>query len=181
MKKFLYFTALTLIIVMFTSGASFVKAADLPESVQSQSRKDAEETEVWKKFDKSGSVRFLQVQHTAAASEAGTASTLDGSFGERLIEVKVDDSIEGEEIVWMLENKGPGGVWVIAENTGTLEAAIEIPPKASIELETKLKDGYGYIVVDSDGKDETTLSLKGKVGETDAKTVRGKSMSILWF
>ena len=64
-------------------------AGELPESVQKQSRKDAVESETWKKFDKSGQVKFLQVQNTAAASKAGTGAKLDGSIGERLIEIKV--------------------------------------------------------------------------------------------
>jgi hypothetical protein len=181
MKKLIYLLLVAMIVMSVMNVISQAHAEGLPESVQSQSRRDAKETEVWKKFDKSGPVKFLQVEHTAAASEKGMASKLDGSYGERLIEIKVEPSIEDKIVAWSLENKGPGTVWVIAHSDGMMDEAMEIQVDASVSLETKLVDGYCYIVVDSDGKDETTLSIKAKCGETDAKTVRGKSMNILWF
>ncbi len=173
-------SCLLITIMVMSVGILVVNAEGLPESVQSQSRKDAVETKVWEKFDKSGPIKFLQVQHTAAASDAGTASQLDGSFGERLIEINVDSSIEGDTAVWTLENKGPGTVWVVANSDG-LKETIEVKKGDPVNLETKVVDGYCYLVVDSDGRDKTTLSIKAKVGETDAKTTRGKSMKILWF
>ncbi|PIE33168.1 hypothetical protein CSA56_12625 [candidate division KSB3 bacterium] len=178
MKTLLSCLLVTIFIVGVSSLPAF--AEDLPDVVKSQSRKGATETEIWKKFDKSGAVKFLQVQHTAAASKAGTAAKLDGSFGERLLEIEVDSSIESEFVVWTLENKGPGIVWAVAKSDG-LEKAVEIKPEESASLETTIAEGYCYIVVDSDGRNETTLKVTAKAGETDAKTVRGKSMKILWF
>ena len=105
---------------------------------------------------------------------------MDGSVGERLIEVKLDPSIESESIAWTLENKGPGTVWIIAKSDN-LEKVVEIKAEGSADVETKVVDGYCYIVVDSDGKDETSLTIKAKAGETDAKTARGKNMNVLWF
>ena len=182
MKKLLYFTLITVISLGLLAGETIIaKEGELPESVAMQSRKDAKESPGWEKFDKSGPAKFLQVEHTAAASDPGSASTLDGSVGERLIEIKVAPSVESDMVAWAFENKGPGTVWILAHSDGVLDEAIEIKEGESASLETKLVDRYCYIVVDSDGKDETTLNIKAKVGETDAKTVRGKSMSILWF
>jgi hypothetical protein len=182
MKKLFYFTLIAVISLgLLAAEAIIAKEGELPESVAMQSRKDAKESQGWEKFDKSGPAKFLQVQHTAAASDSGSASTLDGSVGERLIEVKVAPSMESGMVAWTLENKGPGTVWVLAHSDGVLDEAVEMKAGDSASMETKLVDRYCYIVVDSDGKDETTLSIKAKTGETDAKTVRGKSMSILWF
>ena len=64
-----------LITIMVVSVSSLLAAAqELPESVKSQARKDAKESAVWQKFDKSGAVKFLQVEDTAAASEPGKAA-----------------------------------------------------------------------------------------------------------
>ena len=180
MKKLGYGMLLAVIIIGLTSWG--VLAGELPESVQNQSRKDAKETAEWKNFDGSGPVKFLQVESTAAASPSDAASTLDGSFGERLIEVQVDSSIEADVIAWSLENKGPGVVWVVAKSDDDCaEEVVEIQAGATVELEVKLDCGYCYIVVDSDGKDETTVNIKAAAGETAAKTTRGKDMTILWF
>ncbi len=149
----------------------------LPESVVMQSRKDVDEAESWKKFDKSGQAKFLQVQHTAPAS----VPVLDGSYGERLIEVKIDSAIEGQKVEWTLENSGPLTVWLVTTSDGELEYPTKIEPETSAMVETVLQDGYCYIVVDSVGGQETTLSIKAKYGETDAKTVRGKTMKVVWF
>ena len=182
MKKLFYFFLIIVIFLGFFSGEAIIaKEGELPESVKMQSRKDAKESQGWEKFDRSGPVKFLQVEHTAAASESGSVSVLDGSIGERLIEIKVAPSIESDMVAWTLENKGPGTVWVLAHSDGVLDEAIEIKAGDSASMETKLIDRYCYIVVDSDGKDETTLSIKAKAGATDAKTVRGKDMSVSWF
>lgn len=179
MKKLGYVMVLAIMIVSLMSWG--VLAGELPESVQKQSRKDAKESEEWKQHDSSGLVKFLQVESTAAASPTDAASKLDGSIGERLVEVKVDPSIEADMAAWSVENKGPGVVWLIASSDDSVEEAIEIQPEAVVELEVKLVDGYCYLVVDSDGKNETTVSLKATIGENAAKTVRGKDMAVAWF
>jgi hypothetical protein len=179
MKKLGYVMLLAMMIASLVSWG--VLAGELPESVQKQSRKDAKEAEEWTQHDSSGLVKFLQVQSTAAASPADSASKLDGSVGERRIEVKVDASIQADVIAWSLENKGPGAVWVIASSDDGIAEAIEIQAEATVELEVKLMDGYCYLVVDSDGKNETTVSIKAAVGEDAAKTVRGKDMVVVWF
>jgi hypothetical protein len=182
MKKLFYFTLISVISLGFLAGEAIIAQEDkLPESVKMQSRRDAKESQGWEKFDKSGPAKFLQVEHTAAASDSGSASALDGSVGERLIEIKVAPSMESDMVAWTLENKGPGTVWVLAHSDGVLDEAIAIAAGDSASMETKLVDRYCYVVVDSDGKDETTLSIKAQAGETEAKTVRGKDMSILWF
>lgn len=180
MKKLGYVILLAMMMVSLMSCGG-VMTGELPMSVQNQSRRDIKETEEWKKFDSSGPVKFLQVEDTAAASAPGTASTLDGSIGERLIEVKIDSSIQAETVAWNVENKGPGVIWVVASSDDSVAEAVEIQVGTTVELEVKLVDGYCYLVVDSDGKDETTVSIKAKAGETDAKTTRGKSMTVLWF
>lgn len=180
MKKVLCFVCVV-VVLSFTSLPFVATAEELPESVKSQMRKGSKESEGWDKFDKSGPAKFLQVQHTAAASEAGSADKLDGSFGERLIEVLLDSSVEADAVAWTLENKGPGTVYVVASSDGELKESVAIEAGASAEVSTKVVDAYCYLVVDTDGRDETTLSIKAKAGETEAKTVRGKSMSILWF
>ena len=169
------------VVLIFTSLPLMTVAEELPESVKKQLRKGSDESEGWDKFDKSGPVKFLQVQHTAAASEAGSADKLDGSFGERAIEVLLDSSIEADVVTWALENKGPGSVFVVTSSDGELKESIAIEAGASAELSTKVADAYCYIVVDSDGRDETTVNISAKAGDAEAKTVRGKSMSILWF
>ncbi len=180
MKKVFCFVC-CIVVLSFTSLPLVALAEELPESVKNQVRKGSEESEGWDKFDKSGPVKFLQVQHTAAASEAGSAGKLDGSFGERLLEVLLDSSTDADAVVWTLENKGPGAVSVVASSDGELKESIAIEAGASAELSTKVADAYCYIVVDSDGKNETTLGIKAKAGDVEAKTVRGKSMKILWF
>ena len=72
--------SILLLAVFVIAGCS-----SMPDTVASQTRKDFEPTEEWLKFDKSGEVKFLQVQATAAASEKGTGEIFDGSIGEKLI------------------------------------------------------------------------------------------------
>jgi len=43
------------------------------------------------------------------------------------------------------------------------------------------QDRYTYIVVDNEGGGKTSLDIKAKCGEIDARTTRGKSMLIIWF
>ncbi|PID57371.1 hypothetical protein CSB45_07550 [candidate division KSB3 bacterium] len=180
MKKVL--CCVSCLVVLSLLSIAFVAVADeLPEFVKSQVRKGSKEFEGWSQFDKSGPVKFLQVQHTAAASDPGSAATLDGSFGERLIEVVLDSSVKADLVTWSLKNKGPGTVTVVASNDGELTETILIEADASAEISTKVVDAYCYIVVDSEGKNETTLSIQAKAGEEDAKTVRGKSMLVAWF
>ena len=170
-----------LVVLSLTSLSFVAMAEELPESVEKQVRKGSKESEGWDKFDKSGPVKFLQVQHTAAASEVGNANKLDGSFGERLIEVLLDSAVDADVVVWSFENKGPGAVYVVMSSDGGLQESLAIEAGSSAELSTKVEDAYCYVVVDSDGKDETTLNIKAKAGETEAKTVRGKSMAVSWF
>jgi len=180
MKRVLY-VMLGILVVVSMLGMN-VLAGELPESVQKQARKDDKESEEWQKFDKAELVKFLQVQHTAAASDPETASKLDGSIGERLVEVKLDaSSVEGETVVWNVGNKGPGVVWVVAASDDSVTDAIEIQPEGAVDVEVALADGYAYLVVDCQGGGETTADIKAVVGENAAKTVRGKDMKILWF
>ena len=169
------------IVASFTSLSLMAMAKELPESIKSQVRKGSKESSGWDKFDKSGPVKFLQVQHTAAASETDSAGKLDGSIGERLIEVLLDNSIEADVVSWSLENKGPGAVFVVASSDDELEEVIAIEAGASAEFSTKVVGAYCYIVVDSDGRDETTVNIKAKAGDTDAKNARGKDMAVSWF
>ncbi len=99
MKNVLNITVLLLLAFVI------VGCATLPESVSSQSRKDFEPTEEWAKFDKSGEVKYLQVQGTAAASEKGTGMALDGSIGEKLIEIKTDPMQADAVVEWSVKNK----------------------------------------------------------------------------
>jgi hypothetical protein len=156
-------------------------AGELPESVQRQSRKDDQESAEWTQFDKAGPVKFLQVQHTAAASPTESAAQLDGSIGERLIEVKLDPSITGDVLAWSLENKGPGVVWIVAASDGSIAEALELQPDAIVELEVAVTDGYVYLVVDSDGTQQTAVIIKAAAGDTAAKTVVGGDMRVEWF
>jgi hypothetical protein len=180
MKKLICFVLITMMLCVI-NVVNQANAEGLPESVQKQSRKDAVETETWKKFDQSGQVKFLQVEHTASASETGAGAKLDGSLGERLVEIKVDPAVEQNMVEWNLENKGPSAVWVVAVSQSDDAVPVKIEAEASATLKTTLTDGYCYLVVDSEGGGETTLSIKATCGETEAKTVRGKSMTIVWF
>lgn len=153
----------------------------LPEFVQQQSRKDAKEPEVWKKFDKSGAVKFLQLETTAAASAVGSGAKLDGSAGERLVEIKTLPEVTCDAILWTLENKGPSAVWIVAASNVDAFAPVMLDPAASKELSTPVKEGYAYLVVDSEGGKQTTISIKAKCGETEAKTVGGATMLVSWF
>ena len=178
MKRLILFP----LIMVLSCFAGQAIAQDLPESVQKQSRKQAVETEEWKKFDKSGKVKFLQLQTTAPASQPNKGSTLDGSPGERLVEIKVDPTMQGNAVEWSFKNKGPSTVWIVA--AGKTEAALPIQLKKgeTATLKTSLdKDMYTYIVVDSEGGKETTFDIKAKCGDAGAKTTRGKSMRIVWF
>lgn len=187
MKKWVHFIFIVMVAIALVScaGAKVEKVSEeevvkediLPDSVMMQSRKDAKESAGWEKFDKSGQMKFLQVEHTAPAS----VPVLDGSYGERLIEVKVDSAIEGQKVAWTLENKGPFAVWVVVTSDGKMEYPLKIEAEASETLETTLMDGYSYIVVDSVGGQETSLTIKAKYGDTDAKTVRGKNITVIWY
>jgi hypothetical protein len=162
---------------MIAMGSVGVFADELPESVQQQSRKDVVESEEWQQFDQSGQVKFLQVQHTAAASPADSGAVLDSSIGERLVEVKVDAAVECDQLVWTLTTEGTSPVWVVAG----VKDPVQIDPEASQTVETALADGYSYIVVDNEGGGQTSLDIKAACGEVEAQTVRGKSMLIQWF
>ena len=161
--------------------AAPVKAAKaaLPEFDASQSRKGKPIPESWKKFDKSGKVRFLQVQTTAPASPAGQGSKLDGSIGERLIEIQ---ALSGNEVVWTLKNEGKSTVWVVASGKTDASIPIGIAGGTTATLKTMLgSDKYTFIVVDNEGGKKLTLAVSAKLGDVSAKTTRGKSMKILWF
>jgi hypothetical protein len=178
MKKIIWFV-MFLLLVCFCGQTL---AGGLPDSVQGQSRKDAKMSDAWKKFDKSGKVKFLQVQTTAPTSKPDEASKLDGSIGERIVEIKADPGVQGTEIVWSLKNKGPATVWVVAASKSDKALPIGIKKGSTVSLKTTLdSDRYTYIVVDNEGGKKTTFDIKAKCGETAAKTSRGKSMTIVWF
>ncbi|MQY76779.1 MAG: hypothetical protein GH155_04035 [Spirochaeta sp.] len=176
MKKLLY------VLVLVVVGMAMLGCAGLPKTVQSQSRKGVVESEAWKKFDKSGDVKFLQVQTTVPKSDEGTGVLLDGSLGELLVEVQVQPGVEGTESVWSLKNKGPSTVWIVAAGGSESAFPISIDKDQAVELTTMLdKDRYTYLVVDNEGGGKTQLDLAAKCGGTDAKTTRGKNMTVIWF
>lgn len=176
MRKLLY-----VYLMIFLLFASFCYA-QWPESVKNQSRKDAVESDAWKEFDKSGEVKFLQVQNTASASERGSGVKLDGSIGERLVEIVVSPSIGKKAVEWTLENKGKSTIWVVAAGGFMDDLPISISAGSTTTLESVVGwDRYTYIVVDNEGGKKASLDIKAKCGETAAKTARGKSMFIIWF
>jgi len=161
--------------------AKAVKAV-LPEFDALQSRKGKPIPESWKKFDKSGKVKFLQVQTTAPASPAGQGSRLDGSYGERLIEIQASPDVAGNEVVWSLKNEGKSTVWVVAGGKTGASLPLSIAGGTTATLKTMLdSDRYTYIIVDNEGGKKLTLAVKAKIGDISAKTTRGKYMKILWF
>ena len=164
-----------------TDEAAMAKEGGLPEYVMKQVRKDLKQSEGWEKFDASGPVKFLQVEDTAAASAEGTADKLDGSLGERLVEVKLSPEVAGEFVEWTIANAGPAPVWVVATSKSNSAVPIIIQPEEEINLATDVVDGYCYIVVDNEGGQQTSVKIKAKVADTEAKTVRGKDMNITWF
>jgi hypothetical protein len=169
-------------ILVLLVGVAFLSCAHLPKGVKGQSRKDVVQPETWNKFDKSGQVRFLQVQTTAPGSEAGKGSSLDGSLGERLIEIKVDPDIQDSVVEWSLTNEGKSTVWVVAASKPDTALPLSIEGKGSAILRTSLdKDRYTYIVVDNEAGGKASLDIKAKCGGKDAKTASGKSMSVVWF
>lgn len=156
--------------------------AALPAFDASQSRKGKPVPASWKKFDKSGKVKFLQVQTTASASPAGQGSKLDGSRGERLIEIQALPGVPGNEVVWSLKNEGKSTVWVVAAGKTDAAIPLSIAGGTTATLKTVLdSDRYTYIVVDNEGGKKLTLAVKAKLGDVSAKTTRGKYMKILWF
>ncbi len=158
------------------------KIVKLPDFDASQSKKGKPVPESWKKFDKSGKVKFLQVQTTAPGSPAGHGNVLDGSIGERLVEIQVDPSITSKTVVWSLKNSGKSTVWVVAAGNPVGKIPLAIEPGKTVTLKTTLdNDNYTFVVVDNEGGKKTTLGIKAKCGGVDAKTTRGKSMKVVWF
>lgn len=177
MRKLLYLFLATVIILV-----PFLCVSQPPEQVMNQSRKDVVEPEIWKEFDKSGQVKFLQVQNTAPASATGRGTKLDGSVGERLVEIKVDPSIQETVVEWTLKNKGKSTIFVVAAGGLRAKFPIRIPGGTSTTLKAKLsKDLYTYIVFDNEKGMGATLDIKAKCGDTEAKTAGDKSMLIIWF
>lgn len=176
MKKLLYL-GLCVAVAMMLLGC-----AGLPKAVKGQSRKNAIEPETWKAFDKSGQAKFLQVQTTAPKSASGKGELLDGSYGERLLEIKVDPAIQDTAVEWILKNKGPSDVWIVAAGETSLALPHKIAKGEAVSIRTVLDmDHYTYIVVDNEGGGKTELGISAMCGETKAKTTRGKSMKIIWF
>jgi len=153
----------------------------MPAGVQSQARWGMEPSPGWEEFDNSGDVKFLQVEDTAAASPSGS-SVLDGSIGERIVEIQAEPNISAAVAEWSLENKGPSDVWVVAAGMQGAGFNRKIASGASANFSIEL-DGsrYTYIVVDNQAGGKTQLSVKAKLAGTDAKTARGKSMLVIWF
>ena len=154
----------------------------LPAGVQAQARWGMEPPASWTEFDASGDVKFLQVQDTAAASPSGSGAVLDGSIGERIVEIQAEANINASDVEWSLENKGPNDVWVVSAGIKGAGFNMKIAAGASSTFKMDL-DGsrYTYIVVDCQAGKKTQLSVKAKMAETDAKTARGKSMLVIWF
>jgi hypothetical protein len=154
----------------------------LPATVQTQVRWGMETSPGWEEFDGSGDVKFLQVEHTASSSASGRGSFLDGSLGERIVEIQVEPNIKASAVEWSLENKGPSAVWVVAAGLEGAGFNRQIAAGASSSFRLDMDgSGYTYVVVDCEGGDVTQLALKAKVAGTDAKTVRGKNMLVMWF
>jgi len=107
---------------------------------------------------------------------------LDGSIGERIVEIQAEPNVRAAVVEWSLQNKGPNDVWVVAAGMRGAGFNIKIAAGASSTFKMDL-DGsrYTYIVVDNQGGGKTQLSIKAKVAGTDAKTTRGKSMLVIWF
>jgi hypothetical protein len=180
------------VLVVFLMGAVVLVTAvgqyetvgmmkSLPATVRTQARWGMEPSPGWEEFDQSGDVKFLQVETTASASPSGS-SVLDGSIGERIIEIQAEANINAAAAEWNLQNKGPNDVWVVAAGMQGSGFNRKIASGASASFSTEL-DGsrYTYIVVDNQGGGVTQLSIKAKLAGTDAKTVRGKSMLVMWF
>jgi hypothetical protein len=154
----------------------------LPSSVQTQARWGMETSPGWEEFDNSGDVKFLQVENTAAASPAGRGAVLDGSIGERIVEIQTAPTVGASSVEWSLENKGPNDVWVVAAGMDGAGFNRRVAAGASSGITMDMDgSGYTFIVVDCEGGGETQLSLKAKAAGADAKTVRGKSMLVIWF
>ena len=117
------------------------------------------------------------------ASEAGNGGTLDGSAGEKLVEIKVvDPAIQESVVEWTLKNTGKSTIWVVAAGGSETDLPVGIAGEDSITLNTNLdEDRYTYIVADNEEGGKAALDIKAKCGETDAKTARGKSMHVTWF
>jgi hypothetical protein len=178
------FISVLLVVFTLVLGLSIINpafAADLPESVQRQSRKDAMESETWKQFDKSGQVKFLQLETTAPASAASAGEKLDGSAGEVLIEIKVDPALKTESVEWTLANKGKSDIWVVAISKSETAVPLKLAPEGAATLTTVLVEGYCYIVVDNEGGKKAALDAKAKSGDVDAKTTDAKTMTVTWF
>ena len=167
---------------MLSAAGQYDAVRNLPDSVSAQSQWGVELPADWKEFDKSGDVRFLQLQTTAPASPARTGSVLDGSRGELIIEVDAAPHVTGSEVEWTLANKGPNPVWIVAGGMIVSELNIKINAGASKTMKMPVDSlGYSYLVVDNEGGKKTQLDIKAKIGDTSAKTSRGSSMVIIWF
>jgi hypothetical protein len=170
------------IVVLVLLAAAVISCAGLPRFVQDQIRKDVEEPEGWKEQDSSGPIKFLQVQTTAPASDKGTGMLLDGSFGERLIEIQTVPATPGVEVIWNLKNKGDSDIYVVAAKDFPMDLPITVPGGDEIEVLAVFDDeGYTYLVFDNEGGGGITLEVRAAVGEESANTTRGKYMKILWF
>lgn len=186
MKK-LAFLVVVLIVSAVLAGAvgqyeTVGVMKSLPAAVRTQARWGMETSPGWEEFDSSGDVKFLQVENTAAASSAGSGAVLDGSIGERIIEIQAIPTIRANVVDWSLANKGPNDVWVVAAGMDGAGVNNRIAAGASSSFKMDLDgSGYTYIVVDCEGGGETQLSINAKMAGTDAKTARGKSMLVIWF
>jgi hypothetical protein len=180
-------------LVVFLTGAAVLVIAvgqyetvgamkNLPQFVRDQSRWGVETPANWRQFDQSGDVKFLQVQTTAPSSAAGRGSVLDGSLGERIIEVQAEPNARGPQVQWSLANGGPNPVWVVAGGLAGAGLNRRIAAGDSSTLTLPMDgSGYSYLVVDNEGGGETELSVTAEVGNVEAKTTRGKSMLVVWF
>jgi peptidoglycan hydrolase-like protein with peptidoglycan-binding domain len=180
-------------LVLFLIGAAFLTTGtgqyetvgamkDLPKFDRDQSRWGVATPADWKEFDQSGEVKFLQVQTTAPASAAGHGSVLDGSLGERIVEIQAEPNAKGPDVEWILTNKGPSPVWVVAGGLSGAGFNQQIPAGDSRTFTLPMDgSGYTYLVVDNDSGGKTELDLSAKINDIEAKTTRGSSMVIIWF
>ena len=151
--------------------------ASLPDSVLSQSRKDFMPTENWLKYNKSGEVKYLQIQGTAPRSDIGKGLFLDGSCGEQLIKIKTIPILKDEVVEWTVKNKNEKSVFVVYTSFKSLKIPFEIEGEKTVEFITKIDtEGYGYIVVASENVEN--VEFKAKVCDEDANTTSGNTMKV---
>jgi hypothetical protein len=167
MKKLAFLVLFLIGAAVFITGVGQYETVgamkDLPQFDKDQSRWGVPTPADWKEFDQSGDVKFLQVQTTAPASAAGHGAVLDGSLGERIVEIQAEPNARGPEVDWSLTNKGPNPVWVVAGGLAGAGFKLQIAAGDSQTFTLPMDgSGYTYLVVDNDGGGKTELGLSAK-------------------